>query len=370
MILYPPAKIGVLGGGQLGRLLCKEASRYGYMLQVYNPKSGSPTGLAGGTEFIGEFSDLQKLEEFLDSIEGLTFEFENIPVPTLDFISDYSTKTGLFVSPGPEAILVSNHRIREKNFFKKIGIPTTKFIPIIGMNPNLAELSNFQFPAILKTNQMGYDGKGQRVFSDKQEFLDSLEKDRIYDHILEEVFPFDFEVSVIGGRMRNGFIALYPPSKNIHKHNILDITIHPADLNDSIREKVEFFTRELLEKLEYVGVLGLEFFVKDEKVLANEFAPRPHNSGHYTLDGANFSQFEIQLFALTGIVEKFDLKTESTIMKNIVGKEFFLNKNNFTYFASNPNYKLHMYQKEEILEGRKLGHINFKGEYNPDLFNF
>lgn len=368
--LYPPAILGVLGGGQLGRMFIREAGRYGYTTHVYNPTSPSPASLSGAKEFIGEFSDLNELEKFLSSIDALTFEFENIPEPTLDFISDYSEKNEIIVSPSPDSIKISNHRIREKNFFKSIGIPTTNYAPLIGKVSKNNEYKNFRFPAILKTNQLGYDGKGQIKFNTEEEFNNFIEGDKLYNHILEEVINFDYEISVIGGRFFNGNTILYSPSLNIHKNHILDVTIHPAGVAQHIIEKSLKFTKLLMDSLNYVGVLGLEFFVRGDELYGNEFAPRPHNSGHYTLDGSNYSQFEVQLLCLTNLVNSIDIKTQSTVMKNIVGVEFFKNKDNYKFYTENSNYKLHLYQKNEILPGRKLGHINYLGDYTEDLFSF
>jgi 5-(carboxyamino)imidazole ribonucleotide synthase len=368
--LYPPAILGVLGSGQLGRMFTQSATKLGYTVHVYSPSLDTPAKMVGAVEFVGNYSDTQKLSEFLDSIDALTFEFENIPDEALNFIDEYIETEGLRVYPSTFAIRTSNNRTKEKNFFKSIGIPVTNFLPLKGEISSITDLSNIKFPAILKTNKFGYDGKGQRKFLSREEFLNFQVATSQFDHILEEIVPFDLEISVIGARFYNGKMFIYPPSKNIHVNHILDETIHPASISGKLLKEAEDLTKNLLEKLNYIGVLGVEFFVKGELLIGNEFAPRPHNSGHFTIDGANYSQFDLQLFALTGIIEDLNLETHPTVMKNIIGEPFFNDKDLYPYYLKNPNYKIHLYQKKEILPGRKLGHINYLGEYKDKLFLF
>ena len=187
---------------------------------------------------------------------------------------------------------------------------------------------------------------------------------------MEEIVNFDCEISVIGCRFENKKTLLYPPSKNIHKNHILDLTIHPSGISGKAIDKAINYTRNLLHELDYVGVLGVEFFVKGNEILGNEFAPRPHNSGHFTLDGANFSQFDLQLFTLTGLIDDINLETVPTVMKNIVGGDFFKDKLNYYKYLHDPKFKIHIYQKKDILPGRKLGHINYRGIYSDSLYSF
>ena len=231
-------------------------------------------------------------------------------------------------------------------------------------------MSDIKFPAILKTNQFGYDGKGQRKYTTREEFLTDLISITNFDHILEEEVPFDIEISVIGARFANGKIVTYPASKNIHKNHILDLTIHPANISDKLKKEAEEHTKNLLEKIDYIGVLGLEFFLKDDLLLGNEFAPRPHNSGHFTMDSANFSQFDLQVLCLTGIVDDLSLKTYPSVMKNMVGDEFFKHKETLKKLIENSEYYIHLYQKKEVISGRKMGHINYLGEFKDNLFLF
>ncbi len=368
--LHPPSILGVMGSGQLGRMFTHSASRFGYHVHCYSPVIDSPTKYAGATEFVGQYTNLNKLSEFLDSIDALTFEFENIPEEALSFIEEYVETEGLRVFPSPQSIRISNNRNTEKSFFKKIGIPVTNYFPLLGEFNDVNRLSEIKFPAILKTNRFGYDGKGQRKFNNREEFLTDHLTITNYDHILEEVVNFDLEISVIGARFLNGKIVTYPASKNIHKNHILDITIHPAEISEKLMREALEHTRNLLQKLDYIGVLGLEFFVKDGILLGNEFAPRPHNSGHYTMDSANYSQFDLQVFCLTGIIEDLKITTTPAVMKNMVGEEFFKDKETIKRIIENGNYNLHLYQKKEVLEGRKMGHINFKGYFRDELFSF
>jgi 5-(carboxyamino)imidazole ribonucleotide synthase len=359
--IYPPAKLGVLGSGQLGRMFTEKAHQMGYTVHCYSPEERTPASLAGAREHVGSYLDFIGLRQFLDEIQALTFEFENIPEETLQFLESYEKKYNLFISPSPESIRISGNRKLEKDFFHKIDIPTTIYKYINSNHVTKKEVKGIVFPAILKTNRFGYDGKGQYKIA-SFEYLNEFLKDQIQpDFILENIIRFDREVSVIGARI-NSKVFLYPASENIHKNHILDKTIHPAKLSKSLNEKLIEYTTKLLENLNYNGVLGLEFFLKGNKIFANEFAPRPHNSGHYTQNAANFSQFDMQLFSLVGIIPEINIKTKQSTMKNIIGHEFFENKELLETILKLEDVHLHLYQKGEARAGRKMGHINIIGK--------
>ena len=365
-VLLPPARLGIMGSGQLGRMFTQRALEKGYSVSVYSPESNTPAGKVGANEFVGSYTDFIALRNFLDNIDSLSFEFENIPDETLRFLETYANKYSLRIHPSPESIRISQNRNTEKKYFQKIGIPTTKF-KTIGPGPfRKSSLRGLRLPIIMKTIQFGYDGKGQKKFETPEDLEEYLKEGITEEYILEEVILFDREVSVIGARI-GGKNFIYPPSENIHRNHILDQTIHPANISPGMKKKLIGYTELLLEKLDYTGVLGFEFFIRGRKIFANEFAPRPHNSGHYTQNAANFSQFEMQLFAMTDVLPLSKLKTQNCTMKNIVGGNFF-QKEDLQKYLNSENVYLHLYGKDEIREGRKMGHINIVG--NSDKLNF
>jgi 5-(carboxyamino)imidazole ribonucleotide synthase len=363
MKLYPPAKLGVMGSGQLGRMFAQRAIEKGYSVKVFSPDKNSPSSKVGASEIVSDYENLESLKEFLDSIQALTFEFENIPEKTLNFIEDYSKKNNLRVCPSVSALKIAQDRFKEKNFFKSIGLKVTDFYEV-GETTDLNQLcSEIEFPFIMKTNRFGYDGKGQKKIHTKKELEEYLTDFRIKDHIIEKIIPFDKEISVIGARFDSGKMLIYPASENIHRNHILDYTIHPASIDSSLLEKAKLYTQILLEKLDYVGVLGLELFVKENELICNEFAPRPHNSGHYTMNASLYSQFDLQLFALTNIELEVDsIATKNSIMKNIIG----FDAENYLHLLTKPDLFYHDYQKSEPKMGRKMGHWNYIGNNSKE----
>jgi 5-(carboxyamino)imidazole ribonucleotide synthase len=368
-MILPGAKLGVFGSGQLGRMFTQVASRMGYQVYAYSPESNSPAYRAGAIDFVASYEDENSLEKFLDTVDAVTFEFENIPEKTLQFIKEYQeNRKKIPCHPSPDSLRIAQNRILEKNFFKQIGLPTVKYFPILDHSNVSVSIDQFIYPSILKTNRLGYDGKGQWKIQDPDELKNILSSIDQLDHVLEQRIEFDLELSVIAARFSSGKIFTYLPSENIHKNHILDTSIHPARVDQNIMKKSTEMARHLLESLDYVGVLGLEFFLKSGELYCNEFAPRPHNSGHFSMDFYPISQFELQLFAL--IEADLDLEKiepNFVIMKNIIGPDFFDSKKIY-HFINNPFYKLHLYQKDEAKIGRKMGHVNYNGKYNENLF--
>lgn len=361
---FRPGKsvLGVMGSGQLGRMFAQKAIERGYTVKCYSPEENTPASKVGVIETVGEYSDENKLEDFLTSIDALTFEFENIPEAALNTIEKFVLKTGLIVSPSVESIRVSQNRFREKEFFNSHGLKTTPYLYIESLEKFYLIANQIQFPCIIKTNQFGYDGKGQGKFHSLSELESYLKKSEKINHLIEDVVDFTCEISVVACRFRSGKILFYPPSENIHKNHILDFTIHPARVENIIQKKAIEATQILLDSLQYVGVLALEFFVSKDDVLCNEFAPRPHNSGHFTMDASRLSQFELQLLTLCDLELDLDkLETVPCIMKNIIGFDFEEKSESFYSFLKSHEYRLHLYQKSEAKIGRKMGHWNYLG---------
>ncbi|TGK04516.1 5-(carboxyamino)imidazole ribonucleotide synthase [Leptospira selangorensis] len=363
-ILVPSARLGVMGSGQLGRMFAQEAIRMGYQVSVYSPERNSPASLVGASETVAPYEDENSLQIFLKSIDALTFEFENIPGAELNFISEYSKKNSLPVFPSPECIRIAQHRIREKTLFSKLGLPTVPFYPITNKAEATKAAETSKFPAVLKTSSFGYDGKGQTKFKTKEEFrawVGSLGQEPL-DLILEEWYEFDKEGSVILARDQKGNILCYSPSENIHKNHILDTTIHPGNFSDSIKKQMVESAKILAEGIDYIGVFGLEFFIKGDKIVLNEFAPRPHNSGHFSQNGANISQFQLQLRCLTGLPLPSELSSQPSSMKNILGQDYLPDSDLWAKYLSDERYTLHLYGKSDPRQDRKMGHWNYVGD--------
>ncbi|EQA44667.1 phosphoribosylaminoimidazole carboxylase, ATPase subunit [Leptospira broomii serovar Hurstbridge str. 5399] len=366
-ILFPSARLGVMGSGQLGRMFAQEAIRMGYRVSVYSPERNTPAALAGAEEVVVPYEDETSLRKFLASVDAVTFEFENIPNTELTFIENFSKETGLVVSPRPACIRIAQHRIREKTIFRNLGLPTVDFYPITNKSDAVEAVEKCKFPAVLKTSTFGYDGKGQTKYNSKEEFrfwAGSLGSEPL-DLILEEWAFFDKEASVILARSRDGKSFCFSPSENVHKNHILDLTIHPGKFPEKTKNAMVAAAVRLAEGIDYVGVFGLEFFIVGETFLLNEFAPRPHNSGHFSQDAASVSQFELQVRTLVGLpIPDFILSSDSS-MKNILGQDFVPDSEQWLKYMSDARYSLHLYGKSDPRRDRKMGHWNYVGE-NPE----
>ncbi|WCL47987.1 5-(carboxyamino)imidazole ribonucleotide synthase [Leptospira sp. GIMC2001] len=362
-MIYPKRNLGILGSGQLGRMFTQSASKMGYNVLVYSQEKDSPSSKVGASPINGDYEDFEKLGKFIENVDAVSFEFENITENCLKFLLEIERNRGSnFFMPSPSCILLAQDRILEKEHFQSIGIPTVPFLVIRTGNENWNE---FSFPAILKTTRFGYDGKGQWKFSAPSELTEFLKTNPPNDnlsYILEKVFPFEKEISVIYARDSSGKEFIFPPGENLHKNHILDTTKFPAEISDSIHDKAIQYASLLGRSINYYGVFGIEFFVLGEELVANEFAPRPHNSGHFSMDASNISQFELQLRVLTGQTLPDSNQVKPCIMKNILGDQYDTSINICMDLMSlDSRYHLHLYQKDEAKPGRKMGHINFVG---------
>lgn len=365
-LILPPQKIGIMGSGQLGRMFTQEAQKMGYQVLCYSPDKNTPTGKAGAVEVASAYEDFSALEKFLDQVSAVSFEFENIPPETLDFLIDYASKRDEhFFCPSPLSIRIAQDRLQEKEHLRKQELPTVQFLPIL---TGQEDFSDFPFPAILKTTRFGYDGKGQSRFETAdalKAFLKENPPKKGLNYILEAFFPFEKEISVIYARDRKGKEFIFPPARNIHKHHILNITEFPAELTESVHSAAISMASVLGRSLDYVGVLGLEFFVSGDTLVINEFAPRPHNSGHFTQQGSLITQFGLQLRILTGQDLPEENQIRPVLMKNILGDNFDKSlETAMRLQEKDSRYHLHLYQKEEARVGRKMGHMNFLGTRN------
>jgi len=342
--------IGIFGGGQLGQMLSQAAASLGFKTCIYSPDENSPAFMYSDYQIIAEYDDIDKLDEFVEKIDFATIEFENIPIDTIQFISN---KIRIF--PPINAIEISQDRIKEKNFFRKFGIKTNRFQNI----ESEKDLKSWDFStkSVLKTRMLGYDGKGQIVVNTYQEASDAFNIMGQYPCIIEEFVYFSKEISTITARDKFGSIFTFPPSENIHKNHILDETNVPANISKELEIELYQTSANILENLNYIGILSIEFFMEKDSqaILVNEIAPRVHNSGHWTLDGSNISQFEQHIRAISGMQIVEPELLFKTRMLNLIGEDV----NEWNINDSNEKQKIYIYGKDKIKKGRKMGHVNF-----------
>ena len=349
-------KIGILGAGQLGRMLALAGIPLNCTFKFLDPAPDSPAAVAG-KQYTGNYEDFNLLDSFLEDLDVVTYEFENVSAEATQYLTG---KVKLY--PPTEALEVTQDRIFEKTFFNKIGIPTPAFFEI-NNKEELAEAVNKNgYPCVLKTRRMGYDGKGQYVIKEKNDLEKLISEVDIKNMILEDFIKFDREVSIIAVRSANGQTAYYPLVQNLHREGILRLSIAPAMLtNDALQREAERMAGDVLTNLNYVGVLAIEFFEKDGKLLANEMACRVHNSGHWTIEGAETSQFENHIRAVTGMPLGSTSCIGYSAMFNIVGEVPELSN-----LLSVEGLHLHLYGKEPR-PNRKIGHITYRNS-NYDQF--
>jgi 5-(carboxyamino)imidazole ribonucleotide synthase len=349
-ILPPGSTIGILGGGQLGRMTALAAARLGYQCVVYAPDLESVAGQVCHAHVQGEYDDLDQLARFAEQVDVITYEFENVPEATVKACEALKP-----VRPGVKPIHFAQHRIREKDFLRQAGIGTADYQPICSEADIEAASS---LPGILKTCTEGYDGKGQARVATRDGIKAAWEKFGRRDCILEALVDFECEVSAIVARSLDGTTRCFPIGRNEHRDGILRTTHVPSGLSDSVLTKAEAFGVKLAESLDLVGLVALEMFVtRDGRVLANEMAPRPHNSGHWTMDACATSQFEQLVRAICGLPLGSVEVLAPARMENLIGDE----ADDWRKYLADPEARLHLYGKSSARLGRKMGHVNFIG---------
>ncbi len=344
--------IGIIGGGQLGRMTSHAAQSLGFNTIIFTDKKDSPAVQATQNSVIADYNDKDALQEFAKKIDIATFEFENIPVASVEFLNSMKP-----VYPSANVLKITQHRILEKSFLRDIGVEVADFAVINNENDLLTNLKKFGGKAILKTATMGYDGKGQFVLENESAARDALAKfdPQKQPLILEKFCPFLSEISVLVARSTNGEIACYEPLGNSHKNGILDVSVYPAKVQESTKNNAKKIAEKIAQNLDLQGVVAVEFFVmENEKLLVNELAPRPHNSYHFSQNGAITSQFEQLVRAITALPLGSTQFHSHGFMKNLIGDDV----NNLQEFISNKNAKIHLYGKDKPQAGRKMGHVN------------
>jgi 5-(carboxyamino)imidazole ribonucleotide synthase len=345
------ATIGILGGGQLGRMTALAAAPLGYRCHIYDPDAaGGPAAQVSAAATSAAWDDWAALDAFAAAVDVVTYEFENVPVATVEYLM-----ARVAVRPGPLALEVAQHRVEEKSFARSLGLETAHFWGVKTLDELIDGLAAVGVPAILKTCRLGYDGKGQiriDIDSSLSKAWEDLGSD---DAILERMVPFVTEISVIAARGLDGAIACFPVTENSHEDGILRRSVVPARVPDAVADAGRKAAETLIEALDIVGLLAVEMFVTEEgEVLVNEVAPRPHNSGHWTQNGCATSQFEQFVRAVTGLpLGPTDILCE-TEMLNLIGDDVA----RVPGYLRDPDAHVHLYGKAEARPGRKMGHVN------------
>lgn len=354
--LAPGSTIGILGGGQLGRMTAMAAARLGYHSHIFCPGADEPATHVAQEHTQAEFTDRAALEKFAKSVDVVTLEWENIPVETLEILAPHVP-----VYPSLTVLRVAQDRAQEKNFARSIGVGTANFV-IVNSEAELSKaLEKFPLPAILKSTRMGYDGKGQVKITPGMDVKTAWKEMGGAQGILESYVDFACEISVIVACRADGAMVAYPAVENIHRNHILAETHAPAGIDPAIAKEAEHIARRMAEKLEVVGLLAVEMFVlkqpdKDgHRVLMNEIAPRPHNSGHWTIDACGCSQFEQLVRAVCGLPLGSTVPHSRAVMHNLIGDDMHRWRQLLEESQACP----HFYGKDEARPGRKMGHVTY-----------
>ena len=356
-MIPPGSTLGLLGGGQLGRMFTQAAQRLGYEVVVLDPDPLSPAGRIAAMHIQAQYSDEPALTELGKSVRAITTEFENVPATSLAFLRLFCP-----VRPGPEAVSITQDRVTEKLFAREQGLLTAPFHPVLTEADLELAFEAIGAPALLKTSRLGYDGKGQQA-ADTLEGLSAafLELGR-QPAILERRLQLDLEVSVVLSRSADGRTVTFPVAENQHVDGILDTTVVPARIPERLAERARQAATKLAKAMNYVGTMAVEFFVvAGDQLLVNEVAPRPHNSGHYTIDACMTDQFEQQLRALVGLPLGDTTLHSPAAMVNLLGDLWLAGEPRWDRALSDPGVKLHLYGKKEPRPGRKMGHITALG---------
>jgi len=341
--------IGIIGGGQLGRMLSVAASRLGFKSHIFEPGANPPAAQVADAVTTAGYDDAAALKAFAESVDVITYEFENIPTEALDIVEAIRP-----VRPCREALRVSQDRLVEKAFLTDLGLKTAPFAAVDDAEDLAEAIAAIGLPAILKTRRFGYDGKGQARIMTADDAEQALADMAGAPSILEGFVDFSHEVSVIAARGVDGEVACFDPGENVHKDGILSTTTVPARLTASQRTDAVLLAAQILNRLKYVGVMGVELFVTPKGLIVNEIAPRVHNSGHWTQNGCAVDQFEQHIRAVTGWPLGDGGRHSDVIMENLIGDDMV----RVPEIAKEPNAALPLYGKAEVKAGRKMGHVN------------
>jgi 5-(carboxyamino)imidazole ribonucleotide synthase len=348
-MLEQGATIGILGGGQLGRMLSVAASRLGFKTHIFEPGANPPAAHVADRVTTANYDDAEALNAFAQSVDVITYEFENIPTSALDILENIRP-----IHPNREALRVSQDRITEKDFLANLGLTPAPYAAVDTLADLEHAVTEIGMPAILKTRRFGYDGKGQARINTAADLGQAIADMAGQPAVLEGFVNFTHEVSVIGARSENGDVSCFDPGENIHRGGILHTTTVPARLSKAQRMDAVLMAGRILNALDYVGVIGLELFVTPKGLIVNEIAPRVHNSGHWTQNGCAVDQFEQHIRAVAGWPLGDGSRHSDVVMENLIGADM----DRVPDLAKDPSVSLHLYGKAEVKAGRKMGHFN------------
>ena len=351
----PYQTIGIIGGGQLGRMMAIAAKSMGYTVVVLDPTPNCPAAQVSDIEITAAYNDMEAIKQLAEISDVITYEFENIDYDALAYLEKHA-----YLPQGSDVLKITQHRFREKSAIANMGIPVADFCLINGA----ADLEEKVFyPSVLKTTTGGYDGKGQVVLRSEADLAQAKELAAKQECILEKFMPFSMEISVIVARSTAGETAVFPVSENVHVNNILHLSIVPARISKAVEQEALDYAHRIAENLNVIGVLAIEMFVVDDQIYINELAPRPHNSGHYTIDACLTSQFEQHIRAVCGLPLGEPALHTPVVMVNILGDH--MDKENMSnlapYLPLLATGKLHLYGKAQAVDKRKMGHVNVLG---------
>jgi 5-(carboxyamino)imidazole ribonucleotide synthase len=353
-LILPGSAIGVLGGGQLGRMFAMAARRLGYRVHTLAPDHDTPTGQIADVEINASYDDMDAVRAFAQAVDVVTFEFENVSVAAVAEAEKHA-----IVRPNGRSLAIAQHRLKEKSFLAEHGLPVAPFAPVRTDADLSAALTSVGCPAVLKTATSGYDGKGQ-IRIDRPADLDAAwTAIGRREAVLEAFLDLEREISVIGSRGVAGEWSHFGPIENAHARHILDVSVAPADVSEATAAEAVDVTRRVMEALDFVGILCIEFFIaRDGRLVVNELAPRPHNSGHLTFDACRTSQFEQQLRAVCGLpLGSPEMLRPAAAMANLLGDIWEAGEPDWAAALSMPDVKLHLYGKSTPRPGRKMGHL-------------
>ena len=351
--MLPGSTLGILGSGQLGRMIAIAARRMGYRVHTLSPESDSPTGHVADREVVAAYDDVEAVKRFAGGVDVITLEFENISAACVDAASPIVP-----VRPKGSVLHTTQNRLREKTFLAENGFPVAPFRHVKSREELAAAVEEIGTPAVLKTAGFGYDGKGQVRINSADEVIVAWSSMQGQEAVLEAFIDFDLELSVVGARGLNGEFAHYGAVENKHSNHILDVTTAPADVSGAVNVTAVNLTRKVFETLDVVGVACVEYFLdRDKNLIINEIAPRVHNSGHFTFDACVTSQFEQQVRAVCGLPLGSTAQPRPAAMANLLGDLWENGEPNWAVALAIPEVKLHLYGKQEPRPGRKMGHL-------------
>jgi|TARA_B100002019_G_C21183897_1_gene555145 5-(carboxyamino)imidazole ribonucleotide synthase len=344
--MNPNRTIGIIGGGQLARMLATAAAELGFEINIYCPDRDCPAAQVANKTVLGNYDDNEKLVAFAKNINVLTYEFENIDTKALEELEKV-----VDIRPSVKALKISQDRYTEKTYLNSLGIKTTKFYKIDEVSDIEKHFVKIKKPILIKTRRLGYDGKGQVLIKTQDDINEYYLKNEFSPSIGEEVLRFDKELSVIIVRDKEGNTKAFEPGENVHERGILVTTTLPSSISEALRNDATEIAKKIVGDLDYIGVMGVEFFLKGKELLVNEIAPRVHNSGHWTMDGSYSSQFQQHIRAIMELPLLSTERHSDIVMYNLIGKVT-------SDLLKNELAKVHIYGKKDPRPGRKMGHVN------------